>query len=228
MPESRPVRQRPVTNGRPQAARPARKANAPAKTEDARTRIMKVAADLFSSRGYVGTTMAQIADASGIRSPSLYYHFVDKADILKAIADLTLGSALSESATLLRKAEQSPAQRLFALVYDMVFRLHESDYQLYCMFDPVFHSKEFRSVNGKLIAWLKDMESLIQEGIDKGEIERQNTKSAAAAVQGLIETGIRQHGVYSKLSAEAVARYVASFALKGLVSKDSDIAALLR
>jgi AcrR family transcriptional regulator len=226
---SRLPRKSVVPNERPKASPGARKLRAAVEGEgeSARTRILKVAADLFSSHGYVGTTMAQIADASGIRSPSLYYHFADKAGVLEAIAELTLESALSESAELLQQTTESPAKRLYSLVHVMVLRLSQSEYQLYCMFDPVFHTEEFRLVNGKLIAWLKDMESLIRDGIKRGEFERQDTKLAAEAVRGLIETGIRKHSAYSKVSPKTVADYVASFVIKGLTTKHPDLDALI-
>jgi AcrR family transcriptional regulator len=192
-----------------------------------REEILKAAAALFSVRGYAGTTMAQIADMVGIRSPSLYYHFTDKAHILEAIADMTLEKALEDSKRLLGRTEEPPTKRLYLLVHDLVFQLCESEYEMNCMFDPAFHGPEFDQVNGKLIAWLKDMETLIRQGIDRGEFEKQNTKVAAASVRGLLESGIRKHGGYSKLSSIEAADYVARFAMKGLIAPGRDLDTLL-
>ncbi len=47
--------------------------------------ILDTALDLFSVQGYEATSMAQIADAVGIRKASLYSHFAGKQEILDAL-----------------------------------------------------------------------------------------------------------------------------------------------
>lgn len=47
--------------------------------------ILDAALDLFSVRGFEETSVAQIADAVGIRKASLYSHFTGKQDILDAL-----------------------------------------------------------------------------------------------------------------------------------------------
>lgn len=50
-------------------------------------RIMEEALTLFSQRGYDAVSVGQIADAVGIKAPSLYKHFKSKKDILKAVIE---------------------------------------------------------------------------------------------------------------------------------------------
>lgn len=52
--------------------------------------ILETALDLFSVRGYEATSMAQIADAVGIRKASLYSHFCSKQEILDALVRTVL------------------------------------------------------------------------------------------------------------------------------------------
>lgn len=61
---------------------------------DRRTVILQHAANLFASKGIVGTSVREIADAVGILSGSLYHHFQSKDEMVSAIvrdylADLT-------------------------------------------------------------------------------------------------------------------------------------------
>jgi AcrR family transcriptional regulator len=51
--------------------------------------VREAALDLFAERGYRGTTMNDIADAVGIRAPSLYNHVGSKHDLL---AEVMLGT----------------------------------------------------------------------------------------------------------------------------------------
>ncbi len=54
-----------------------------------RERILTEASRLFAERGYDGTSTRQIADAVGIRQPSLFHHFASKQAIMEALLELT-------------------------------------------------------------------------------------------------------------------------------------------
>jgi AcrR family transcriptional regulator len=58
--------------------------------------LLAIAADLFADRGYVATTVRDIADEAGILSGSLYHHFDSKEsmidEILSTFIDQTLAS----------------------------------------------------------------------------------------------------------------------------------------
>ncbi|MDY6010007.1 MAG: TetR/AcrR family transcriptional regulator [Duodenibacillus sp.] len=52
-----------------------------------RTEILKVALDCFVAKGFVATTMADIAKAAGMSVGNLYNYFSGKSDIVSALAE---------------------------------------------------------------------------------------------------------------------------------------------
>ncbi|MGI8449208.1 MAG: TetR/AcrR family transcriptional regulator [Streptosporangiaceae bacterium] len=54
---------------------------------DTRRRILAVALELFSTRGYAGTSMRDIAETMGMTKAALYYHFESKEQILEAVTE---------------------------------------------------------------------------------------------------------------------------------------------
>src|SRR5580692_1433698 len=50
-----------------------------------RERILNVALDLFTEKGYDGTSLREIAERLGVTKAALYYHFASKEDILMAL-----------------------------------------------------------------------------------------------------------------------------------------------
>lgn len=58
--------------------------------------VLDAALTLFAERGYHGTAVSQIADALGIRTPSLYNHMRSKHDLLLTIVERTVTAVLDD------------------------------------------------------------------------------------------------------------------------------------
>lgn len=70
-----------------------REYRSPARDEQAlatRRRIRSAAAELFLRDGYVATSMAAIATASGVSRPTVFNTFGSKAELLRDVCDVTL------------------------------------------------------------------------------------------------------------------------------------------
>ena len=55
--------------------------------EDRRLQILDIAARHFRTRGYAAVSMRDIATEVGVQTPSLYYHFPSKDDLVIAVMD---------------------------------------------------------------------------------------------------------------------------------------------
>jgi AcrR family transcriptional regulator len=62
----------------------------PAARTDVRGEILTVATRLFARQGFDGTSIAEIADAVGVKKPSLLYHFASKEELRQAVLDNVL------------------------------------------------------------------------------------------------------------------------------------------
>ena len=57
------------------------------KHPDISARLLDIALDLFSRRGYEGTGVQEIVAAAGVTKPTLYHYFGSKIGVLKALLD---------------------------------------------------------------------------------------------------------------------------------------------
>ena len=58
-----------------------------ARSERSRTHILAAALRLFSSQGYRGTNMREIAQAAGVSTGNVYHQFADKEAIFRTLLD---------------------------------------------------------------------------------------------------------------------------------------------
>ncbi|WP_242419577.1 TetR/AcrR family transcriptional regulator, partial [Frankia sp. CpI1-P] len=71
--------------------RPSRVKNRPSRAEKTRLtrrRIIAAAADLFLDQGYGATTLDQVAARAGVAVQTVYFHFGNKATLLKEALDV--------------------------------------------------------------------------------------------------------------------------------------------
>jgi len=75
--------------------------------EDRRQQIVRVAIDLFSRKGFRGTTTKEIAEQAGVSEAIIFRHFATKRDLYSAILDYKA----AECAELILKALEEAAGR---------------------------------------------------------------------------------------------------------------------
>ncbi|MDR1927420.1 MAG: TetR/AcrR family transcriptional regulator [Oscillospiraceae bacterium] len=78
-------------------------------TKDA---ILDAAAQLFSSKGYTGSTLREIAEEAGIRVASLYHYYASKHEILLHILE-KIGKALAPADEAEKKTKKNSKDAIF-------------------------------------------------------------------------------------------------------------------
>src|SRR5581483_8680921 len=77
------------------------------KSERTRERILDAAAVAFRERGFAATRLSDIAERAQLQTPSLYYHFASKEDLIEEV--LALGVVKTWEHVKARVAEVDPA-----------------------------------------------------------------------------------------------------------------------
>ncbi|HEX4220039.1 MAG TPA: TetR/AcrR family transcriptional regulator [Acidimicrobiales bacterium] len=87
----------------------------PSRADEQRQRVLKAAAEIFSRRGYRGTTMTEIADEVGLRKPSLYHYFRNKEELLVHLYEGVIDEGVSAAREIVASAP-TPREALRQLV----------------------------------------------------------------------------------------------------------------
>lgn len=97
--------------------------------EDRRQQIIDVAVQLFSQKGFRGTTTKEIALAAGVNEAIIFRHFATKSELYTAIMDRKACSpeVLAIQSTLEEAMEAKDDQRVFASLALQVLEFHEKD-----------------------------------------------------------------------------------------------------
>lgn len=87
-------------------------------------RILDAAENLFAERGYSATSLGDVADKVGIRSPSLYNHFKNKEALYQAVLNRLLDNFTSPLEELTK--EKITEERIIDWL-DAIIRLHHAN-----------------------------------------------------------------------------------------------------
>lgn len=99
--------------------------------DERRLQILQVAMELFSQRGFGGTTTREIAQAAGVSEAIIFRHFATKQELYKAILDHQIchggsGDKLSEIAEIFERKDD------YAIFYQLAvsaLKNHKEDAQ---------------------------------------------------------------------------------------------------
>ncbi len=147
---------------------------------------MYEAAELFARQGYHGTTTREIAEAVGIRQPSLFYHFPNKKSIVEAILDWDLDIALPMVRAIAQRSE-SAAVRLFMYLRADVTHLASAPYNLSGVYtEEVIAAPDFAPWAGRRDKLHDIVEGIVREGMASGEFVRMDSHIIRHALGGIL------------------------------------------
>lgn len=97
--------------------------------EDRRQQILDVAVQLFSQKGFRGTTTKEIALAAGVNEAIIYRHFATKSELYSAIMDQKAGSTFIQAleSDLSEAMESKDDRRVFESIAFHLMEFHERD-----------------------------------------------------------------------------------------------------
>ncbi len=185
--------------------------------ESAREDVLRAAATLFSKQGYSATSTRQIAEAIGIKQPSLFSHFKKKEHILQELVHKST-ERMFEALPKSDDETQSAAESLYLLMRcDFLFLMTEP-YGI----GGLLHLPELR--NGPLAdavaqsrhQVIERYQRLIARGVKQGDFQTQDLTVATHTVFGMGESLWSWYSHDPTRSPEKIAEQIADLAMHAL------------
>lgn len=192
-----------------------------------RERILVHASHLFATRGYLGTSTRDIAAAVGIQQPSLYSHFPSKQAIAEELLrrDLTWGNEALEQVVA---DGGGAAVELYRYLHWEVTVDLASPFDLRALYlQPLLDQPEFVEGRRLLKRYSTLLRSVIQRGIDSGELAPVDVAFAARMIDATVLEAMRA-GAMDKHLSDDEADLTASFLVRALLADPGRIEAVRR
>jgi AcrR family transcriptional regulator len=155
---------------------------------DTARRILCAAVELFATRGFHGTSMRELADASGLRAPSIYEHFGSKEQLLVELIVIGRDVAIVELDRAAADAGPTSPERLDAAVTTLV-GIHTTWPALMRVLTDDVHGVGEQTVHTAAAARLElslRLGQILADGEASGDFDVGNLVATVAAVHGLL------------------------------------------
>ncbi|MFH0960210.1 MAG: TetR family transcriptional regulator C-terminal domain-containing protein [Pseudomonadota bacterium] len=138
--------------------------------QNTRNKILEHGARMIRMKGFNNTGIQEILNSAGVPKGSFYFYFKSKDDLGLALIDYYAESLAQLGASLLRKAEGSPLERLQKFFQGMRQLFEQDEWRSGCPIGNLTQemgllSETFRA---KLKAVFEMMQSYIRECLDDG------------------------------------------------------------
>jgi TetR/AcrR family transcriptional regulator len=154
-----------------------------------RERILEVATEMFSQRGYSACPVAEIVARAGVTKPVLYYYFGSKEGLFRAI----LEEASNRHEELLEKAvsrQASVIQKVTELFKEVYEEVTQSPHLFRLLHDLAFYNSEKTTHGLDIESFPRRMKetlaAMAREGMEKGELARSDPEDVALLLMAVL------------------------------------------
>jgi AcrR family transcriptional regulator len=159
------------------------------KSDERRASILASAIDLFSQKGFRGTTTRQMASALGVTEPVLYQHFATKSELYKAIIEAKAQEGQKELLEI-QKHIQAEDDRgfLMALAECILARFEEDPAFIRLLLFSALERHELADLffEQHIIRWYEMVAGYIDRRMQAGAFRKVDPYIAARALIGML------------------------------------------
>ncbi len=160
-----------------------------------RQRLVEVAMDLFTKRGYSATSVREIVEGAGVSKPVLYYHFGSKEGLyleimrrLKQTLDETLGGLRQE-----RGSTRERIRRFGLGIFDVFSKNTAAVRFLNAVFwGPPQGAPDF-DVDSFFEPLMASLRTFVDEGVSRGELRKGSGPDLSFALIGALSFAMDFH-----------------------------------
>ncbi len=182
--------------------------------------IIDAATRVFSQRGYDAASMVDIAEAVGMRKPSLYHHVRKKEDLLFAIHERLIDE-LTDHTMIVLSTSDSPAEKVtqvLRVTMEFVGR-HRDGVTVFLSERRAFSGERWSELVVKRDLYERMVGRVLAEGTATGAFIDVPPDIAARAILAMANWCYTWFDPNGKLTADEVAQIFATVALHGLLTR---------
>lgn len=167
------------------------------KADRTRQYIIETTAGIFNTKGYAGTSMSDITEATGLTKGSIYGNFGNKEEVALAVFDYNHGKV---SNVIQQRIQAAKTYHDKLMVYAQIYDQYTRSTYFPTGGCPILNTAVEADDTNSLLKdraakaiqrWKRNVQDLIQGGIDAGEFkEGLDVQRLALSIIAMIEGGI--------------------------------------
>ncbi|HSL99945.1 MAG TPA: TetR/AcrR family transcriptional regulator [Candidatus Limnocylindria bacterium] len=157
-----------------------------------RGRLLKSATELFTRKGYAGTTVREIVEAAGVTKPVLYYYFRSKEGIYLELmrGGFSRFDSLLEESLSVRGSAAERLTRLCTEVFSLFLDHIDVARVMYAIYYGPPQGAPFIDFDAYHRSLQDVVRGLVREGIRKGEFGKGNVDDMMWAILGALNVAM--------------------------------------
>ncbi len=156
------------------------------KLNKTKRKIFETSMKLFAEKGYDATSIEEITATVGVAKGTLYYHFSSKEEIFNFLIEEGI-KLLQNSVDIKTAKHNNYIDKIKAIVLIQIKIVAKYENIITILLSQFWGTKERNKKCQDLIyQYIGKIEKIVQEGIEKGEIKKGDTRAIASEIYGLI------------------------------------------
>ena len=149
-------------------------------------KIFETSMKLFAEKGYDATSIEDITATVGVAKGTLYYHFSSKEEIFNFLIEEGI-KLLQNSVDIKTSKHNNYIDKIKAIVLIQIKIVAKYENIITILLSQFWGTKERNKKCQELVyQYIGKIEKIVQEGIEKGEIKKGDTRAIASEIYGLI------------------------------------------